>query len=86
MWTTRRVRGIRPGLRRPRHRTGYGYQCRPSHGIRDNSHGWVTITPPREIAAYVHVFDSLAAMAVRGATARNLITSALSALDDGPRA
>jgi hypothetical protein len=46
----------------------------------------VTITPPREIAAYVHVFDSLAAMAVRGATARNLITSALSALDDGPRA
>lgn len=43
--------------------------------------GWLTITQPREIAAYVKVFMSLANMAVFGPPARGLITSAIAALD-----
>jgi transcriptional regulator with XRE-family HTH domain len=43
--------------------------------------GWLTITQPREIAAYVQVFNELAAMAVHGTAARGLITAAIAALD-----
>ncbi|MEV6922912.1 helix-turn-helix transcriptional regulator [Dactylosporangium sp. NPDC051485] len=44
--------------------------------------GFLTITQPREIAMYVHAFDSLAGQAVFGAAARTLIASAITALDD----
>lgn len=43
--------------------------------------GWLTITQPREIAAYVKAFAQMAAMAVYGPAARSLITAALAALD-----
>lgn len=42
----------------------------------------VTITAPSEIKLYAKAFEELAGMAVYGAAARALITSALSALDD----
>lgn len=42
----------------------------------------VTITAPSEIKLYAKAFDELAGMAVYGAAARTLITSALSALDE----
>jgi transcriptional regulator with XRE-family HTH domain len=42
--------------------------------------GWLTLTQPREVAMYAQVFDHLSAMAVRGASARALITAAIDAL------
>jgi transcriptional regulator with XRE-family HTH domain len=47
--------------------------------------GWLTITQPREVAAYVLAFNSLAAMAVHGAAARGLITAAIEVLDQPGR-
>jgi hypothetical protein len=41
---------------------------------------WVTITQPAEIVLYAETFDELAALAVYGKTARELITKALHAL------
>jgi transcriptional regulator with XRE-family HTH domain len=42
--------------------------------------GWLTITQPREIAMYAQVFARLSELAVRGAAARKLVTSAIDAL------
>ncbi|MFJ2029021.1 hypothetical protein [Streptosporangium sp. NPDC087985] len=42
----------------------------------------LTITQPHEIAMYGKVFTKMAELAVYGKTARNLITSAVAALDD----
>jgi len=42
--------------------------------------GWLTLTQPREIAAYVRTFGELAGIAVGGARARTLITAAIDAL------
>ncbi len=39
--------------------------------------GWLTLTQPKEIAMYTQVFESLSAMAVYGAEARALVTSAI---------
>lgn len=47
--------------------------------------GWLTVTQPREVAAYVQAFNSLAGMAVHGAAARGLITTAIASLDGGSR-
>jgi hypothetical protein len=44
--------------------------------------GRLTITQPREIAAYERMFGELAGLAVYGAQARSLITAAIAALDD----
>jgi hypothetical protein len=41
---------------------------------------WVTINQPAEIVLYAEAFDELAALAVYGETARELITKALHAL------
>lgn len=46
--------------------------------------GFLKITQPREVAAYAQTFAMLAEQAVYGATARALITSAVTALDDTP--
>jgi hypothetical protein len=42
--------------------------------------GWLTLTQPREIAAYSKTFSDLSEIAVRGARARTLITAAIDAL------
>jgi transcriptional regulator with XRE-family HTH domain len=42
--------------------------------------GWLTLTQPREIAAYAKTFGDLSDLAVRGANARALITKAIDAL------
>lgn len=42
--------------------------------------GYLTITQPSEVAMYAETFTELAALAVHGAPARALITSALDAL------
>lgn len=42
--------------------------------------GYLTITQPREVAMYASTFAELADMAVHGAAARSLITSAIDAL------
>ncbi|MFI9723956.1 helix-turn-helix domain-containing protein [Streptomyces sp. NPDC052396] len=42
--------------------------------------GYLRITQPREIAAYTKMFTDLASMAVHGAQARQLITTAINAL------
>ena len=42
--------------------------------------GWLTLTQPREIAAYAKTFSGLSEIAVRGSQARTLITAALDAL------
>jgi transcriptional regulator with XRE-family HTH domain len=42
--------------------------------------GWLTITQPREIAMYGQTFARLSDLAVRGAHARKLVTSAIDAL------
>jgi hypothetical protein len=44
--------------------------------------GHLTVTQPREIAMYAQVFAELAEIAVYGAAARSLITSAIDALAD----
>jgi len=43
--------------------------------------GYLTITQPKELSMYADVFGELAAQAVYGAAARELITSAIEALD-----
>jgi transcriptional regulator with XRE-family HTH domain len=43
--------------------------------------GHLTVTQPREVAMYVEVFAQLADLAVYGASARALITGAITALD-----
>lgn len=43
--------------------------------------GWLTITQPREIGMYAKAFNDLSEIAVRGAEARALITSAINALE-----
>jgi hypothetical protein len=43
--------------------------------------GHLTITQPHEIAMYAQVFAELSALAVVGAVARALLTSALRSLD-----
>ncbi|WP_377246259.1 helix-turn-helix domain-containing protein [Phytohabitans kaempferiae] len=43
--------------------------------------GHLTVTQPREIAMYAEVFAQLANLAVYGASARSLITEAISSLD-----
>jgi transcriptional regulator with XRE-family HTH domain len=48
--------------------------------------GWLTLTQPREIAAYAKAFSDLSDLAVRGAKARGLITAAIDALGLSPRA
>src|ERR1700677_212936 len=42
--------------------------------------GWLTLTQPREIAMYAKTFSELSEVAVRGAQARALITSAIDKL------
>jgi transcriptional regulator with XRE-family HTH domain len=42
--------------------------------------GWLTLTQPREIAAYSKTFSDLSEIAVRGARARTLITAAIDAV------
>ncbi len=42
--------------------------------------GWLTLTQPREIAAYAKAYEDLSDLAVRGAKARALITAAINAL------
>lgn len=42
--------------------------------------GWLTLTQPREIAAYAKAFSDLSDLAVRGAKARALITAAIDTL------
>ncbi len=42
--------------------------------------GWLTLTQPREIAMYGKTFSELSEIAVRGAQARALVTSAIDAL------
>jgi hypothetical protein len=42
--------------------------------------GWLTLTQPREIAAYGKTFSELSGIAVRGAQARAVITAAIDAL------
>ena len=42
--------------------------------------GWLTLTQPREVAAYARTFGDLSEIAVRGAQARAVITAAIDAL------
>ena len=42
--------------------------------------GWLTLTQPREIAMYGTTFTALSEIAVRGAAARALITTAIGTL------
>lgn len=42
--------------------------------------GYLTITQPSEVGMYAETFEELAALAVYGAPARALITSAMDAL------
>jgi hypothetical protein len=44
--------------------------------------GHLTITQPGEVAMYAKTFSDLAALAVSGSKARNLITTAIAALDN----
>ena len=46
--------------------------------------GFLSLTHPEEIAAYVTAFDQLLSIAVRGSAARTLIREAITALDDSP--
>ena len=67
--------------------------CRPreSFDITDTSlvtiemlTGFLSLTHPDEIAAYVTAFDQLLSIAVRGSAARALIRETITALDDSP--
>ena len=67
--------------------------CRPreSFDITDTSlvtiemlTGFLSLTHPEEIAAYVTAFDQLLSIAVRGSAARTLIRETITALDDSP--
>jgi len=67
--------------------------CRPreSFDITDTSlvtiemlTGFLSLTHPEEIAAYITAFDQLLSIAVRGSAARALIRETITALDDSP--
>jgi transcriptional regulator with XRE-family HTH domain len=67
--------------------------CRPreSFDITDTSlvtiemlTGFLSLTRPEEIAAYITAFDQLLSIAVRGSAARTLIRETITALDDSP--
>lgn len=66
-----------------------GLRPRESFDITDSSlvtvemlTGFLSLTHPEEIAAYVTAFDQLLSIAVRGSAARGLIREAVAALDD----
>jgi transcriptional regulator with XRE-family HTH domain len=68
-----------------------GSRPRESFDITDSSlvtiemlTGFLSLTHPEEIAAYVTAFDQLLSIAVRGSAARTLIREAITALDDSP--
>jgi hypothetical protein len=68
-----------------------GLRPRESFDVTDTSlvtiemlTGFLSLTHPDEIAAYVTAFDQLLSLAVRGSAARALIRDALAALDDPP--
>jgi transcriptional regulator with XRE-family HTH domain len=68
-----------------------GLRPRESFDITDSSlvtiemlTGFLSLTHPEEIAAYVTAFDQLLSIAVRGSAARTLIREAITALDDTP--
>jgi transcriptional regulator with XRE-family HTH domain len=68
-----------------------GLRPRESFDITDSSlvtiemlTGFLSLTHPEEIAAYVTAFDQLLSAAVRGSAARTLIREAIAALDDSP--
>jgi transcriptional regulator with XRE-family HTH domain len=68
-----------------------GLRPRESFDITDSSlvtiemlTGFLSLTHPEEIAAYVTAFDQLLSIAVRGSAARALIREAITALDDSP--
>jgi transcriptional regulator with XRE-family HTH domain len=68
-----------------------GLRPRESFDITDSSlvtvemlTGFLSLTHPEEIAAYVTAFDQLLSIAVRGSAARTLIREAITALDDPP--
>ena len=42
--------------------------------------GWLTLTQPREVAAYARTFGELWEIAARGAQARGVITAAIDTL------
>jgi transcriptional regulator with XRE-family HTH domain len=66
-----------------------GFRPRESFDITDSSlvtiemlTGFLSLTHPEEISAYVTAFEQLLSIAVRGRSARALIEDALAALDD----
>jgi hypothetical protein len=66
-----------------------GLRPRESFDVTDSSlvtvemlTGFLSLTHPEEIAAYVTAFDQLLSIAVRGSAARTLIREAVAALDD----
>jgi transcriptional regulator with XRE-family HTH domain len=66
-----------------------GLRPRESFDVTDSSlvtvemlTGFLSLTHPEEIAAYVTAFDQLLSIAVRGSAARGLIREAVAALDD----
>jgi transcriptional regulator with XRE-family HTH domain len=68
-----------------------GLRPRESFDITDSSlvtiemlTGFLSLTHPEEIAAYVTAFDQLLSIAVRGSAARALIRQAITGLDDSP--
>ena len=68
-----------------------GLRPRESFDITDSSlvtlemlTGFLSLTHPEEIAAYVTAFDQLLSIAVRASAARALIREAITALDDSP--
>lgn len=68
-----------------------GLRPRESFDITDSSQvtiemltGFLTLTHPEEIAAYVTAFEQLLSIAVRGSAARALIRGAIGTLDDSP--
>lgn len=68
-----------------------GLRPRESFDITDSSlvtiemlTGFLSLTHPEEIAAYVTAFDQLLSIAARGSAARALIREAITALDDSP--
>lgn len=68
-----------------------GLRPRESFDITDSSlvtiemlTGFLSLTHPEEIAAYVAAFNQLLSIAVHGSRARALIRAAITALDDSP--
>ena len=70
----------------------HGYRPRESFDITDSDlvtiemlTGFLSLTHPDEIAAYVTAWEQLYSIAVRGPKARALIRGALAALDEAAR-